>query len=278
MVQGAINKIVPFSSVDGPGNRTAIFLQGCNFNCLYCHNPETINRCINCGKCVVECPSNALKVIDGTVYWDSDLCIQCDNCIKSCPNCSSPKVKLYSSEDLINEIKKYKSFIQGITFSGGECTLQEDFLVEVFKKAKKLGLTCFVDSNGNKDFSKMNNLTNIMDMVMLDVKSWDNRYHKSIIGTNNNIVLKNLEFLTRIGKLYEVRTVVVPQLLNNEETIEEVSKFLGKNNPNIRYKLIKYRPMGVRKELINKKVPTNEYMENLKFIAEKNGCKNILIV
>jgi len=43
MIKGLVNRIIPFSSVDGPGNRTAIFLQGCNFNCSYCHNPETIN-------------------------------------------------------------------------------------------------------------------------------------------------------------------------------------------------------------------------------------------
>ena len=36
-----VNKIIPFSAVDGPGNRTAVFVQGCNFNCRYCHNPET---------------------------------------------------------------------------------------------------------------------------------------------------------------------------------------------------------------------------------------------
>ncbi|PWX63734.1 glycine radical enzyme activase, partial [Clostridium perfringens] len=50
-----INKIIPFSCVDGPGNRMVIFFQGCNFKCLYCHNPETINKCISCGKCVENC-------------------------------------------------------------------------------------------------------------------------------------------------------------------------------------------------------------------------------
>ena len=51
-----INKIIPFSNVDGPGNRMAIFFQDCPFSCLYCHNPETINECINCGKCEKVCP------------------------------------------------------------------------------------------------------------------------------------------------------------------------------------------------------------------------------
>ena len=41
-----VNKIIPFSCIDGPGNRTAIFFQGCNLKCTYCHNPETINKCL----------------------------------------------------------------------------------------------------------------------------------------------------------------------------------------------------------------------------------------
>ena len=55
-----VNKIIPFSNVDGPSNRMAIFFQGCQFNCRFCHNPETINLCIHCGKCVETCPTNAL--------------------------------------------------------------------------------------------------------------------------------------------------------------------------------------------------------------------------
>ena len=72
-----VNKIIPFSCIDGPGNRTAIFFQGCNFKCTYCHNPETINKCISCGKCVLTCPVNALDIIDKKVVWDSNKCVDC---------------------------------------------------------------------------------------------------------------------------------------------------------------------------------------------------------
>ncbi|MCI7575162.1 MAG: 4Fe-4S cluster-binding domain-containing protein, partial [Clostridiales bacterium] len=49
MAAATVNRIIPFSCVDGPGNRTAVFLQGCNFDCKYCHNPETIASCVHCG-------------------------------------------------------------------------------------------------------------------------------------------------------------------------------------------------------------------------------------
>ena len=64
-----VNKIIPFSCIDGPGNRTSIFFQGCNFKCSYCHNPETINKCVNCGKCVAVCPVNALEIKDKKVVY-----------------------------------------------------------------------------------------------------------------------------------------------------------------------------------------------------------------
>ena len=115
---GYINKIIPFSSVDGPGNRTAIFLQGCNFDCIYCHNPETINICSNCGVCKEKCPTKAIDIIDGLVTWKKDKCCNCDECIKACKNNSSPKIQKLTADEVINEISNYKPFIQGITVSG----------------------------------------------------------------------------------------------------------------------------------------------------------------
>ena len=86
-----VNKIIPFSSVDGPGNRTSIFLQGCNIDCKYCHNPETRKVCIHCGICVPGCPSKALSIDQsGKVRWNPSLCIDCDLCIHVCPHDSSP--------------------------------------------------------------------------------------------------------------------------------------------------------------------------------------------
>ena len=80
MVRATVNKIIPFISVDGPGNRTAVFLQGCNFNCKYCHNPETINDCIHCGACLPHCGPGAIAMVDGRVQYDIAKCVLCDEC------------------------------------------------------------------------------------------------------------------------------------------------------------------------------------------------------
>ena len=66
-ITAPVNRIIPFSAVDGPGNRTAVFLQGCNIDCKYCHNPETRALCIHCGMCVQKCPTGALQLVEGKV-------------------------------------------------------------------------------------------------------------------------------------------------------------------------------------------------------------------
>lgn len=240
-----VNKIIPFSCIDGPGNRSAIFFQECNLRCTYCHNPETINKCTNCGKCINTCPTNSLEFINNEVVWFEDKCVECDNCIKTCTNLSTPKIKDYSVNELFEEIKRISPFIQGITVSGGECTLNTEFLVELFKKVKEeLNLTCFVDTNGTLDLSQYEELVNLTDKFMLDVKSIDEHEHIKITGSSNRIILKNLEYLLEKDKIYEVRTVVAPSM-NNEKTIKEVAKII---NNRCKYKLNAYRKYGVRKE------------------------------
>ncbi|MBO4235892.1 MAG: YjjW family glycine radical enzyme activase [Firmicutes bacterium] len=241
-----INKIIPFSNVDGPSNRMAIFFQGCPFDCLFCHNPETINLCVSCGKCVATCPSNALTIDDGSVVWNKLLCVNCDTCISVCENSASPKVVDMTVSGLLDEIKKAAPYIDGITTSGGECTLYHNFLLELFPLVKELGLTVLVDSNGSYDFSADPRLLDVVDGVMLDVKAVDKDWSDKLISYPNDIVLKILEFLLNNNKLHEVRTVLFPNHdKENKDTIKYVSSII---QDKCDYKLIRYRPFGVRKE------------------------------
>lgn len=280
MIRAEVNKIIDSSVVDGPGNRTAIFFQGCNFNCKYCHNPETINRCTNCFECVSKCPAHALSVVNNKVIWNKDICANCDTCIKVCRHNASPKIQNLSVEEVVMQVKKNMPFIRGITTSGGECTLQKDFLVELFKETRKLGLTNFVDSNGSLRFSDYPELVEYMDAVMLDVKSIDKDEHTELTSGSNELVLENARYLASIGKLFEIRTVVIDNYLNNRRTVSEITKMLRKYQKisEIRYKIIRFRYFGVREEYRNMKAPSEDEMNNLKRIANENGFSNVLLV
>lgn len=277
MYSGVVNKIIPFSSVDGPGNRTAIFLQECNFNCLYCHNPETINKCVECGDCINGCPVQALSLKDNHMLWDEESCIDCDKCIVDCKHDSTPKTKNMTSDDILKELLNVLPFISGITISGGECSLQADFITEIFKKTAKLDINNFLDSNGYILLKNLD-LYQYMDKAMIDLKSFDMKEHLMLTGKDNVNVIQNIKDLARDNKLYEVRTVIVPNVLDNESNVSNISRLIASLDPYIRYKLIKYRPYGIRKDMIDSYSPGHELMKKLNDIATKNGCKNIVIV
>lgn len=273
-----VNKLIPMSVVDGPGNRFAIFLQGCNFNCKYCHNPETIHRCIHCGDCVAGCLADALDLIEGKVVWDPVKCVDCDKCIATCTHGASPKVRAMSAAELMAEIEKAVPFIEGISVSGGEATLQAKELIPLFEMAKEKGLTALIDSNGGVDFSKgdLKSLLDISDGVMLDVKAWEKEDHLRITGRDNEPVKKNLAYLAEAGKIEELRFVLL-DTLDNEHSLREAAKVLGETIHSTRAKLISYRHFGVRKEYIDVlRAPSREEKDRLIALAKELGFHEVV--
>lgn len=279
MNKAIVNKIIPFSSVDGPGNRTAVFLQGCGFDCKYCHNPETIHACVHCGQCVPYCKPGALTIVDGRVRYDITKCVLCDECFHHCPHGSSPRTRELTPEQVMEEVRKNLPFIRGVTVSGGECTRWRDFLVEFLALAKGAGLHTLLDSNGSYDFSKDPELMAVTDGVMLDIKAWDKAQHVGVTGQENDTVLQNLRWLAQNRKLPEVRTVVVPDLFDCGETVGNVSGLLKETgNLNTRYKIICYRPMGVREEYKALKQPEQTDLQKLADIAKAYGLTDVVII
>ena len=279
VITAAVNKIIPFSSVDGPGNRTAIFLQGCNFNCQYCHNPETINNCIHCGFCVKYCPTGALQIKDGRVQYDIAKCVLCDECFKHCRNGGSARVRDMTAQQVMAEVQRNMPFIRGITVSGGECTRWRDFLVELLTLAKEKGLHTLLDSNGSYLFETDPTLMAVADGVMLDVKAWNGEEHVRVTGQPNDTVLRNLRWLAENRKLTEARTVVVPELFDCEETVRNVSAMLRETGSlDTRYKIICYRSNGVREQYRHLKSPSVDTLQSLAEIAAEYGLKDVVII
>ncbi len=276
-----VNRIIPFSAVDGPGNRTAVFLQGCNINCKYCHNPETRSLCQNCGKCVESCPAGALSLADGRVCFDQEKCCGCDTCIHLCPHDASPRIRWMTPEDCLREILKNVPFIRGVTVSGGECTLHPDFLRELGKLCRAEGLGYLLDANGTYDFeADPAGLLDCIDGVMLDIKAWQPEEHRTVTDADNALIRKNLVFLAEKGKLEEVRTVIVPALYDCAGTVRETARALKPylKKKAIRYKIIAYRPMGVREKYRHFRSPSQEELQELKALAAAEGMEDIVLI
>jgi pyruvate formate lyase activating enzyme len=271
-----VNRILRSSIVDGPGNRAVVFVQGCNFNCVYCHNPETICLCDSCGLCVAHCPAGALSHEENRVIWRRQKCALCDACIKACPRCSSPRVRSMKSGEVMEEIKPSLPFIRGITVSGGECTLYPSFLIELGKQSHANGKTFLLDSNGSYDFSSGGDLLDICDGVMLDIKAPPAGSEK-VIGRSFDS-FPQAEFLAGAGKLHEMRTVVSPGLFDAAPLVEEACRRVAPLSQRVRYKLIRYRPNGVRPGAARTlREPDDSLMETLAAICARHGLKPVVI-
>jgi len=236
---------------------------------------------MGCGKCIEQCPTGALHMENATVKWEETLCCECDACIHSCPYLSSPRTKNYTARQVMEEIRNDIPFIRGITVSGGECSLQRDFMLELFKLAKEQGLSTLADSNGSYDYTQDEELLQMCDGVMLDVKAFDRNAHIKLTGMDNEMVLKNAVFLAKLGKLEEIRTVIIPDYLPNKETVDSITKLLSPylKEKSICYKLIAYRQFGVREPYKNEfKSPVTSEMQAYKQIAIKNGFEDIVII
>lgn len=246
---GLVTDTIEFSAVDGPGNRFVVFLQGCSFDCLACHNPYTITPCIDCRECVATCPSGALGVdVLGHVTWDADTCDGSDTCLAVCPYDSTPKARTLAVAEVIERLRPAAPFLSGVTVSGGEATGQAAFVRALFTavRAEFGRLTCFVDSNGDADPATWDLLDPVMDAAMIDLKCLDDDLHRRLARAPNARVLESIRLLASRRKLYEVRLLLLAGLNDADDLLVRTGEWLAAVDPGLRVKVIGYRHHGVR--------------------------------
>lgn len=212
-ILGRVHSLESFGSVDGPGVRYVIFLQGCRMRCKFCHNPDTWD----------------LGSPNATAYTAEDLLQKALRC------------------------KGYWGKRGGITVSGGEPLLQIDFLLDLFRQAKAQGVHTCIDTAGNPFtyaqpfFSKFLELMEYTDLLLVDVKEMDPQRHKTLTGVPQDNTLEMLRCLDTLQKPVWIRHVLVPGVTDFDEDLYALRAFLDTLNNAERVEVLPYHTMGIFK-------------------------------
>ena len=182
MSQGTIFNIQRFSIYDGPGARTTVFFKGCNLKCKWCHNPESISakrqlefypdKCIGCGKCFAACPNGAHIIgEDGNHIIDREKCTVCGACVDTCYAEALVIVgqtvdAAYVVKSVMTDVPYYEQSGGGVTFSGGECMQQIDFLADIMAQLHEKGIHLAVDTAGNQPWEKFEKILPYADLFL----------------------------------------------------------------------------------------------------------------
>ena len=228
-----VRKIIPQSTVDGPGNRFAVFLQGCNIRCAYCHNPET--QAPDDPEAREMSVEDVLRELRPCVPFVRGITVSGGEC-------------MLQVEWLTELFRTVKALADETGHS----------------------LTCLIDSNGTILFARYPELMALCDGVMLDVKSWDETVYRRLTGaTDNHVVKENLQWLLRAHKLEEVRIVCLPERVDIENCLEHVAETFDSIGRKVPVRLLRFRPHGVVGELAHHPMPTDEQMARYADLAAR---------
>ena len=252
-----------------------MFFKGCNLDCFWCHNPESQkrekelaffeSRCTHCGKCKEKCPNHLEK------------CTLCGACSTYCPTDAR---KIYGKEMTVDEVMEeilrdrafYENSRGGVTFSGGECMLQIDFLEEILKKCKENGIHTAVDTAGHVPYEYFERILPYTDLFLYDVKAFDTEVHKQYVGVGNERILDNLKHLLSAGAPLWVRIPTIPTVNASEDEMRKIKAFLDEHGKPEKIELLPYHTMGegkclaLGKELTTFPTPDAETMQKLRAI------------
>jgi len=258
-----IFNIQRFSTKDGPGIRTTIFFQGCNLNCAWCHNPESIpgvprlqyfeDKCCGCRVCEQVCDKGVHTFDkDGRHHVQADLCVRCGRCVTYCPTeALQYKNKDYTAEELVTITLKDKAYYEssggGVTVSGGEPMLQADFIAELFIALKEHGIHTAVDTAANVPFAEFKKVMPYTDLFLVDIKAMDPNIHKMYTGVKNDLILNNIESLSQAGKEMMIRMPILKGVNDDHNNIRKAAEFLSRQKCIRSVQLLPYHNYGIDK-------------------------------
>lgn len=239
--KGNIHSLESFGSVDGPGIRFVVFLQGCAMRCKYCHNPET--RAMDGG---TEYTAQELsqKALRYRTYWGKDGGVTVSG--------GEPLLQIDFLIEFFSLLKEH-GVHTAIDTSGHPFSSDSQFL------------------------AKFDKLLKYTDLVILDLKESDCARHKDLTGFPNDNIFDMARYLSDKGIAMWVRHVLVPSLTDSEDSLLALRSFIASLKTVQRIEVLPYHTLGISKweklgltyPLMEIPTPTSEEIERAKKIL---GC------
>lgn len=290
MTKGLVFDIQRFSIHDGPGIRTTVFLKGCPLRCVWCHNPESLERepevsfvaakCIGCGFCFRACGRGGHVMEDGRHALLRAKCVRCGGCVAQCPTQALEVIgKKMAVSEVLAEVLRDKPFYEtsggGMTLSGGEPLSQFGFSHALLLAAKGEGLHTCVETSGYGPMKRFLALLPVVDLFLWDYKETDPKKHKRVTGVSNSGILANLRAMDAAGASVILRCPIVPGHNDREEHFAGIAR-LANDLRNIREIHVEpYHPLGKAKSERLARPPT---MPDVAFPEESTVAKWVAAV
>ncbi len=248
-----------FSLHDGPGIRTTVFFKGCPLRCRWCQNPESFrrepeiafaaDRCRGTGECLAACPRDALRQGEGRVVREN-----CDACGLCVPACAYGALHIIGRsipvDELLEQVSRdlpfYRASGGGVTLSGGEPTLQMEFVGAFARDCREHGISVGLQTCGLFRWEDFEPFRREFDFIHFDLKAIDPARHRDLTGGDNRPILHNARRLVSTGAPVIFRSLVVPGLTDDETNLKGIAAFLQELGVSS-LRLLRYHAMGEAK-------------------------------
>lgn len=301
-LKGYVFDFKRFSTHDGHGIRTTVFLKGCTLNCVWCQNPEGIsikqrplyfpNKCIHCNTCVHLAENGGVTEVGGKIKLDVSKVENWHYIIDSCPAVAITMDSTeMTSQEVVEEACKDAPFFKyggGVTLSGGEPLFQHEFAIEILKGLKEKNITTTIETASYIPMPIYKEAMKYIDYVYADLKIMDSDLHKKYTGVDNTRIVQNLKWLLMSEKKENViiRTPLIPGMTATEENIAGIAKFISGLYPEVKYEILNYNPLAQAKyDMVDKEfcfennppLYSDDQMRAFGKIATDNGVKNLIL-